>query len=188
MFRKKILPRLRSLDVVLTYSNEIGYRGPATERPIPSISDLSLPNLEILTLDLQRPTGVEWASVEPLTSSSVIPNLRHCTLVYELHRPADLRSIFTSSLFTNDQRTIRLHFAIRLLARNTLGDEDLVDLHEIRSGYHNEAYCEYVSRFLFDQLWYRIDTSTVFKLRQSHSTCFESDRFFSSRENPTSEY
>lgn len=152
MFRKKILPRLRSLDVVLTYSNEIGYRGPATERPIPSISDLSLPNLEILTLDLQRPTGVEWASVEPLTSSSVIPNLRHCTLVYELHRPADLRSIFTSSLFTNDQRTIRLHFAIRLLARNTLGDEDLVDLHEIRSGYHNEAYCEYVSRFLFDQL------------------------------------
>jgi hypothetical protein len=137
---------------MLICAAEIGYRGPATVRPIPVISDLSLPALEILSMDLRRPSGVEWASVEPLISSSVIPNLRQCTLIYDVRRPADLRSIFASSLFATEQQHISLHFSIRLLARYTFregeGADDPIDVHEIRTGCRKAIYCEYVSWFL----------------------------------------
>jgi hypothetical protein len=36
-----------------------------------------LPMLETLEMDLRRPCGVDWASVKPLTLSSVMPRLRN---------------------------------------------------------------------------------------------------------------
>jgi hypothetical protein len=150
IFRNQISPRLRTLHLVLISTDAIAYRVPAKIRPIPLVSDLSLPVLKILSMDLRRFTGVEWASVEPLTSSLVVPNLRHCTLIYELYRPMDLRSIFASSLFVDRKRNIQLRFAIHLLSHNTLVQiEDPINLHEIHTKHHNETYCEYVSQLLF---------------------------------------
>ena len=164
IFDKDILRGLRSLDVTLACPDEVAHRDPAMIRPIPPISDLSLPALENLSMDLRRYTGMEWASVEPLLSSSVIPKIRRCTLLYELDRPVDLQLMFSSPLFDDGRCELSLRFAIRLSSRSTFRYGDQINLQEIRTGRHNVAYCEYVSRFLFDELKSRVDALSSFRI------------------------
>jgi hypothetical protein len=139
-----LLPRLRSLRVILCYWDVEDGETPASMRPIPSIRSLFLPELELIDMDLRRSSGVEWASIEPLTSHSVMPRLRYCTLTYELQCSADIRLMFDSPLFGNDERNVRLCFAIHLNACH-IGGPEYAHLSQLCTGRYNETYLEYVS-------------------------------------------
>jgi hypothetical protein len=142
------LPSLRSLRVRIREDDITTVSG-----PLPPATSLRMPQLETLDLYLKRlEEKVEWKCVEALTSDSVMPRLRHCTLVYNLSMSTEIIDIFASPLFDNDERHVRVRFALHLDRSVTIDPSHISDISKVRSGRYNEIYVEYVSIYL---IWLR---------------------------------
>ena len=136
---KGILPRLQSLCIRL-YSVETNAPG-----PLPDVANLHLPELENLCLCLRGYQKVKWNSVEALTSLSVMPRLRHCVLDYNLEMDTDIRRIFASPLFGNDERHVHLRFLLNINDQILPLSSNDDHISTVRSGLYNEIYLKYVS-------------------------------------------
>jgi hypothetical protein len=88
---------------------------------------------------------VKWAIVETLISDGIIPCLRRFSFVYKLSTSAEIRDIFESSLFNNDNRHVYVRFAFNMDASNVIDSSDITNIFNIRSSCYNELLVEYVS-------------------------------------------
>jgi hypothetical protein len=143
-------PRLRSL--------RIGVRKSVTKTVssgLPDIASLRMPNLETFDLYLKQ-RGIEdegeeqvkWATLETLTSHSVMPRLRRYSLIYGLSTNVEIRHIFQSSLFDNDERQIRIRFAFYINTATSIDSSDATNICDIRSTRYDKIFVQYVSIFL----------------------------------------
>jgi hypothetical protein len=90
---------------------------------------------------------VKWTVVETLTSYCVMPRLRRFSLVYDLSTSTEIRHIFESSLFNNEDRHIRVPFVFYLNASTAIDSSDITNIFNIRSSHHNELLVKHVSSF-----------------------------------------
>jgi hypothetical protein len=90
---------------------------------------------------------VKWAAVETLTSYCVMPCLRRFSLVYDLLTITEIRHIFESSLFNNDDRHICVRFVFYLNASTVIDSSDITNIFDIRSSRYNELLVKHVSIF-----------------------------------------
>jgi hypothetical protein len=88
---------------------------------------------------------VKWAAVETLISYCVMPRLRRFSFVYELSTSTEIRDIFESSVFNNDNRHICVRFALDINASNVIDSSDITNIFNIRSSHYNELLVEHVS-------------------------------------------
>lgn len=143
------LPRLRSLRihvknaVIKTISTELL-----------TTTRLRMSKLETFDLYIKKRGSadegeeqVKWAVVETLTSYCVMPSLRRFSLVYNLLTSTEIRDIFESSLFNNDDRHICVRFAFYLNALTTENSSDITNIFNIRSSCYNELLVKFVSNF-----------------------------------------
>jgi hypothetical protein len=86
--------------------------------------------------------------VEALTSDSVMPRLRHCTLVYNLSMSTEIIDIFASPLFDNDKRHVRVRFALHLDSSVPIDSASACNISEVRSAHYNEIFVQHVSLFV----------------------------------------
>jgi hypothetical protein len=142
-------PRLQSLRI---YVNNAVIKNVSTG--LPAITSLHMPKLETFDLYLKaRGEGddeeekVEWVTVATLTSHSVMPRLRRYSLIYALSKNIEIRHIFQSSLFHNDERHIRVRFALYLDASTSIDSSDIINICDIRSARYNKIFVQYVSIF-----------------------------------------
>jgi hypothetical protein len=123
---------------------------------LPAIASLRMPNLETFDLYLKQrgeveegEEQVEWTTVEKLTSHSVMPRLRRYSMIYTLQTSAEIRNIFQSSLFDNDERHIRVRFGFYLITTTSIDSSDNTNICSIRSTQYNKTVVQYVSIFSF---------------------------------------
>jgi hypothetical protein len=137
-------PRLRSLRI---HVNKVVIKTVSTG--LPSTTSLRMPKLETFDLYLKREKEEElkWAAVETLTSYSVMPRLRRFSLVYGLSTSTEIRHIFESSLFNNDNRHICVRFVLCLNASTVIDSSDITNILDIRSSCYNELFVKLVSIF-----------------------------------------
>jgi hypothetical protein len=88
---------------------------------------------------------VKWAAVETLISYCVMPCLRRFSFVYGVSTSAEIRHIFESSLFNNNNRHICVRFALDINASNVIDSSDITNIFNIRSPRYNELLVEYMS-------------------------------------------
>jgi hypothetical protein len=139
--RVGVLPRLQSLRV-----KSFAFDRNIFTRPLPPLRRLLLPELNKLSLSLEWVhKDVEWEIVEAITSVAVMPRLRHCTLVYSMKRCTDIRRIFASPLFGNDERHVRVRFRLSVMANKCICSFNDHRHSTVRSERHYEIYREYVS-------------------------------------------
>jgi hypothetical protein len=148
-----ILPHLQSLRVRICSSDT-----DVVTRPLPPISSLRLAELDTLYLIvLWTQRAIEWETVEAFTSLAVMPRLRCCTLDYPMKTCTDIRRIFDSPLFGNDERHVRVRFLLiaNLETYGDLSDDDDQDDNDddddrfwtVHSAHYDEIYQELVSTF-----------------------------------------
>jgi hypothetical protein len=135
------LPHLRSLRVQMRESNIVSVSG-----SLPVVTSLRMPHLERFDLYANRlDRKVEWTKIEALTTADVMPRLRQCSLVYDLLSSSDIRHIFASPLFDNDERHVRVRFMLRLRAQIPANSAEAHYISEMRSARYNEISVEHVS-------------------------------------------
>ena len=141
-------PRLRSLRI---HVNKPVFRTITTESSM--LTRLHMSKLETFDLRLRRngevlqeEEGVQWAVVERLISSSVMPRLRRFSILYDLSTSTEIEQIFQSSLF-NDQRHIRVRFALFLRTWNVAEETEITNIFNIRSSRYSELLARNVSIF-----------------------------------------
>jgi len=147
----KFLPRLHSLRI---YVHKSVIKTISTR--LSAIANLRMPTLETFDLCLQRRAQadedeeeVKWTTVETLTSQFVMPHLRRCSLIYSLSTSVEIRHIFQSSLFNNDERHIRVQFALYINASTSIDSSDITNICDIHSTDYNNIFVQYVSNFPF---------------------------------------
>jgi hypothetical protein len=144
-------PRLQSLrihvnkSVIKTVSSGLA-----------AIENLRMPNLETFDLYLKQrgqadggEEQVQWTTVETLTSHSVMPRLRRYSLIYSLQTSVEIRHIFQSSLFHNDERQIHVRCGLYLTTMTPIDSSDAIDICDIGSARFNKTFVQYVSLFSF---------------------------------------
>ena len=136
------LPQLRLLRIYVQRS---------ITKTISAMTSLCLPNLETFDLYLkdrrepeQGEEEVKWATVEILTSPTIMPRLRRYSLIYGLSTSAEIRDI-SQFLFDNDKRDIHIRFAFYV----PIVESDASNLHHIRSTHPNDILVLDVSIFPF---------------------------------------
>jgi hypothetical protein len=140
-------PRLRSLRIYIRNAViKTALTKPSTT------TKLCMSKLETFDLYLNRrdeadeeKEQVKWAIVETLISDGIIPCLRRFSFVYKLSTSAEIRDIFESSLFNNDNRHVYVRFAFNMDASNVIDSSDITNIFNIRSSCYNELLVEYVS-------------------------------------------
>jgi hypothetical protein len=117
-----------------------------------TMTKLRMSNLETFNLHvIQRGNAaegeeqVEWAVVETLISDCIMPCLQRFSFVYKLSTSAEIRDIFQSSVFNNDNRRICVRFVLNINASNVIDSSDITNIFNIRSSRYNELLVEYVS-------------------------------------------
>lgn len=105
-----------------------------------AMTSLCLPNLETFDLYLkdrrepeQGEEEVKWATVEILTSPTIMPRLRRYSLIYGLSTSAEIRDI-SQFLFDNYKRDIHIRFAFYI----PIVESDASNLNHIRSTHPND--------------------------------------------------
>jgi hypothetical protein len=123
---------------------------------IPSIASLRMPNLETFDLYVKQrgeaedgEERVEWTTLETLTSRFAMPRLRRYSLTYSLSTNAEIRHIFQSSLFNNDERHIRVQFSLYISTMTSMDSSDTANICNIRSTRDNNIFVQYVSHSPF---------------------------------------
>jgi hypothetical protein len=147
MATNTVLPRLRSLRVLLVHWQGNHMTSSANIESLPDVNSLNLPMLETLEMDLRPPRDIVWANVKPLTLPSVMPRLRDCTLIYEAWSAPNVQGMFSTPVFFNDERNVRVRFAIHLRAPDFEGPYRS-RLSKLSTRRYNEIYVEYVSRWM----------------------------------------
>ena len=145
------LPRLKSLRI---YVENSVIKTVLTEPP--SIKTLRMPELERFDLRLKREgeadegeEQVRWITVETLTSHLVMPRLRRFSLIYGLQTKTEIRHIFQSPLFDNDERHVLFRFKLVCVTTTSIDSSDITHICDIPSVYYNKALLRYVSIFPF---------------------------------------
>ncbi len=134
-----LLPHVQSLCVRLCR-----VRTTSITKPLPDVASLCLPELHSVYLSLSQETDIKWEIVEALSSLPVMPRLRRCSLEYRMPNDTNLKQIFSSPLFDNDERHVRVRFILREYTGGfVLPDGDNRPI--VLSGRYNEIYHEYVS-------------------------------------------
>ncbi|CAF4073334.1 unnamed protein product, partial [Rotaria sp. Silwood1] len=117
---------------------------------LPAIANLHMPNLETFYLYVKKQgkanegeEQVEWATLETLTSHSVMPRLRRYSLIYNLSTSVEIQHIFQSSLFNNDKRHIRIQFALHINSLTSIDLSDIIDICDIHSTHYNNIFVQY---------------------------------------------
>ncbi|CAF4072729.1 unnamed protein product, partial [Rotaria sp. Silwood2] len=138
-------PRLQSLRI---YVHKCVIKTVSTG--LPAIANLHMPNLETFDLYLKKrgetnegEEQVKWATVEILTSHSVMPRLRRYSLIYSLLTSVEIRHIFQSSLFNNDNRHIRVQFALYINLSTSTDSSDITNICDIHSTCYNNIFVQY---------------------------------------------
>jgi hypothetical protein len=144
-------PRLQSLRIYVQKSVI-----KTVSSGLPATTSLRMPNLETFDLYLkqrgQEDEGeeqVKWTTVETLTSHSVMPRLRRYSLIYGLSTSTEIRHIFQSSIFDNDERHIRIQFAFYINTATFIDSSDITKICDIRSTRDYNIFVQYVSIFPF---------------------------------------
>ena len=108
------LPHLKSLRIYVQHSIIT-----TVASALPATTSLRMPNLETFDIYLYqrcRPNEneeeVKWTAVETLTSRSVMPRLRRCSLIYGLLTSAEIPHI-SQFLFDIEERQIRIQYAFQ---------------------------------------------------------------------------
>ncbi|CAF3913950.1 unnamed protein product [Rotaria sordida] len=109
-----------------------------------------MPNLETFDLYVKKQgkanegeEKVEWATLETLTSHSVMPRLRRYSFIYNLSISDEIQHIFQSSLFNNDKRHIRIQFALHINSLTSIDLSDIIDICNIHSTHYNNIFVQY---------------------------------------------
>ncbi|CAF1446250.1 unnamed protein product [Rotaria sordida] len=109
-----------------------------------------MPNLERFDLYVKKQgkanegeEKVEWATLETLTSHSVMPRLRRYSFIYNLSISDEIQHIFQSSLFNNDKRHIRIQFALHINSLTSIDLSDIIDICNIHSTHYNNIFVQY---------------------------------------------
>jgi len=144
-------PRLQSLRIYVQKSVI-----KTVSSGLPAIASLRMPSLETFDLYLKQrgeaeegEEQVKWTTIETLTAHSVMPRLRRCSLIYTLQTSAEIRHIFQSSLFDNDERHIRVRFGLYLITTTSIDSSNTTNICNIRSAHYNKTIVQYVSIFTF---------------------------------------
>jgi hypothetical protein len=143
------LPRLRSLRIrvknalIKTISTE---RLKTTRLHMSKLETFDL-YLKDRDLTNEGEEQVEWSVVQRLTSYCVMPCLRRFSLVYTLWTIDEIRDIFQSSLFNNDDRHTCVRFVFYLNASPIENSSDITNMFNIRSSSTNELLVKFVSQF-----------------------------------------
>jgi hypothetical protein len=134
-----------------------------------AVANLRMPNLETFVLYLKQrgeadegEEQVKWTNVETLTSHSVMPRLRRYSLVYSLLTSFEIRHIFESSIFYNDERNIDIRFGLYLITTTSLDSTDTINIRDIRSAQYTKSIMHYVSIFSY----------VIRKINVKLDTCF----------------
>jgi hypothetical protein len=121
---------------------------------LPATTSLRMPKLETFDLYLkwrqeatEEEEEVKWAAVETLICHSVMPRLRRCSLFYNLSTGIEIRDIFQSPLFNNDERHIHVRFALYLNTSIFIDSSDITNIFDIRFACYNQFFVQYVSIF-----------------------------------------
>lgn len=117
---------------------------------LPSITSLRLPNLETFDLYLEHQQTenedeeeVKWTTVKKLTSRSVMPRLRRCSLIYALPTSDEISDI-SQFLFDIDERQIRLQYVF-CIPIGTSADSSYIDyVRHICHTHPNNIFVQYV--------------------------------------------
>ncbi|CAF4634355.1 unnamed protein product, partial [Rotaria socialis] len=86
---------------------------------------------------------IEWTVVETLTSKSVMPRLRQCSVVYKLTTNIEIRHMFQSPFFKNDERNIRIRFVLCFNTSIFIDSSDIANISDIRSVSSNEIFLKH---------------------------------------------
>ncbi len=139
-------PRLQSLRI---YVNKSVIK--TVSSGLPAIAKLRMPTLETFNLYLKQrgqagegEEQVQWTTLETLTSHSVMPRLRRYSLIYNLQTSVEIRHIFQSSLFHNDERNIDVRFGLYLITTTPIDSSDATNIRSVR---YNNSFVQYVSFF-----------------------------------------
>ena len=118
---------------------------------LPATTSLHLPNLETFDLYLEHQQrsnedeeGVEWTIVEKLTSRSVMPRLRQCSLFYALSTNAEISDI-SQFLFDIDERQIRIRYVFDISIGTSTDSSDIDYIRNISHKHPNNFLVRYVS-------------------------------------------
>ena len=144
------LPHLKSLRIYVQHAIVT-----TVSSALPPTASLCMSNLKTFDLYLnqrRRPNEdeeeVKWITVETLTSRSVMPRLRRCSLIYGLSTSAEIPHI-SQFLFDIDERHIRIQYAFYIPIATSIDSSDIDYIRHICYTHSNSIFVHYVSIFPF---------------------------------------